>query len=103
MVGKGHAGICHSCQQDVLKQDYQDIIFCGYCQTEWTNKNLKNKKTAAIESMGMPCHACSEGLLMQQYGNIIFCGSCGTKWRAWKMKGYSKRANFNHEMSMTSI
>lgn len=101
MAGNGHASICHSCQQDILKQEYQDIIFCEQCTTIWENKNLKHKKTAAYESMGMPCHACGKGMLTQQWGNIIECNSCGTKWRAWKMKGYSKRQRFAQDLSMT--
>lgn len=100
MAGNGHAGICHSCQQDIIKQDYQDIIYCNACKTEWENKNLKHKKTAAYESMGMPCHACGKGMLTQQWGNIIECNSCGTKWRAWKMKGYSKRQRFTQDLNM---
>lgn len=103
MVGKGYAAICHSCQQDVLKQEYQDIIFCPFCSTEWKNRSLKHVRMAAIESMGMPCAACSQGLLMQQYGNIVYCGDCRTKWHALKMKGYSKRQSFSHELSMSNF
>ncbi len=102
MVGSGHAGICHSCQNDIVKQEYEDTIFCPFCTTEWTNPSLKKNKIAAVESMGMPCYACSQGMLMQKYGNIIYCDKCGSKWRAWKMKGYSKRQNFNHELSMSN-
>jgi len=97
-MGQGHCGICHSCQQDILKQDYQNTIFCGSCRTEWTNSVLKDKKTAAYESMGMPCHACGKGMLMQQYANVINCNTCGTKWTAFRMKGYSKRAQQSFEL-----
>lgn len=96
----GHCGICHSCQQDVLKQDFQDKIHCNNCKTEWINKDLGHKQTATIHSIGMPCYGCEQGLLMQQYGNIIYCNTCGTKWKAWKMRGYSKRQQFKHELSM---
>lgn len=103
MVGKGHAGICHSCQQDILKQEYQDVIFCENCRTEWSNTNLKHKKAAAYESMGMPCYACSKGMLVQQWANIISCNTCGTSWRAWRLKGYSKRQQFKQDMSQVNF
>lgn len=101
MVGKGNAGICHSCQQAVLKQDHQDLIYCPECTTEWENKALKHKKVAAYEGMGMSCHACGKGELIQQWANIISCGMCGTRWRAWRLKGFSKRQQFQHDLSMT--
>jgi len=98
-MGKGHASICHSCQLDILKQEYQNIIYCASCSTKWENSVLKHKKTAAYESMGLPCHACGKGTLMQQYANVISCDTCGTKWTAYRMKGYSKRAQQSFELN----
>jgi hypothetical protein len=92
----GYAGICYSCQNDVLKQHKPTYIICPSCSTEWKNNYVRGDAPKA--GQGLMCWNCKVGILMQSYPNTIFCGGCGTKWTAYRLKGYSKRAQQQYEL-----